>query len=46
MDETDVGGKEGDEHGKKKLRAGRGTVGKTAVVGMKSRSTLQINRQR
>lgn len=42
MDETFVGGLEGNKHKSKKLKAGRGTVGKTAVVGMKDRKTKHV----
>src|ERR1017187_7871292 len=37
MDEAFFGGKEGNKHESKKLHAGRGSVGKTAVLGMRER---------
>ena len=40
--ETYIGGLEKNKHEDKKLNAGRGTVGKTAVVGIKDRETNQI----
>ncbi len=43
VDETFIGGKERNKHASEKLNAGRGTIGKTAVVGARDRETNKVD---